>query len=182
MSSTRTSLLLAILTLLMAGVALLFFVQARRARSAATLAEQQILARDRIIIRQQQAAERAGRPLATNEATADPTAAYVDTARVQLPASAVFADELGTLTGEDLSALIKAGLPEDPEGFLKADLSKRLPTLAAAEPATLDDARILTPHLALASWHDSQHNGIAVLRYTVRGANKLDWQVLDWGE
>lgn len=171
MPTHRLPLLLAVLTLLMGGLALYSFVKLGHARQELALAQQQVLARDRMLFRQEAALHRA----------ADDSAAQAintDTVKVQPPAAAVFADELGSLTGEQLSDLMKAGLPEDPEAFLRRDLQQHQATLLPGG-AHLTDVRILTPHHALAAWADDQQTGYAVLRYEVQGPGKVSWKTLE---
>jgi len=178
MTSSRLPLLLALLTLLMGGVALYFFVRLNRATQELKLARQQVLARDRVIYRQEGARRRA-------EADAPGRATGADTVKVEPPAAAVFADELGTLTGEQLSDLMKAGLPEDPEAFLKQDLRKHqaelLPAGTMGGTTRVTDARILTRHYVLAAYEDGHTAGHAVLRYDVRGPGQVEWRKLDAG-
>ena len=166
----RSSLLLGFLTLVACGLAIFFYVQLRHARAGLGLANEQVLARDRVIFRQQ----RAGQQLAADSAA---RAALDDSVRVEMPASAVFADQLGSLTGAQLSDLMKAGLTADPEAALRNDLLRHQSELL---PGThLRDVRILTPHYALAA----DATGYALLRYDLSGPeSRISWKVLDHGD
>ncbi|MBC7449746.1 MAG: hypothetical protein H7330_16975 [Hymenobacteraceae bacterium] len=170
-------LVFAVLTLLMGGLALYFGFQLGQAKAALALTRQQVLERDRMLFRQERVHQ--------HEVTSADVMVGLDTdtVKVEAPAAAVFADELGSLTGEQLSELMKAGLPADPEAFLRADLTKQAPALATGtDPAVvIEDVRVLTPRFVLASWHDSHGGGEALFGYEVRGAGQVKWRVLDWG-
>lgn len=165
-SSNRLALVFASLTLLMGGLTLYFGVQLGKTRSALELARQQVLARDRVIFRQSAAHERAA-------ATTTTPAPGADTVKVEPPAAAVFADELGSLTGEQLSELMKAGLPADPEAFLRADLQKNAATLLGG---TVTDVRILSTHAALVAFDAPDTDATAFMQYRVTGPGKVEWR------
>jgi hypothetical protein len=176
MPTNRLVLVFAFLTLLMGGLALYFGVLVGRQKSELALARRQVLERDRMLFRQDRGTSTAPNP------PAEPV--DLDTIKVEEPAAAVFADELGSLTGDELSDLMKAGLPADPEAFLEKDLRRQADDLSTGsnDPnATLEDIRILSPHFALASWHDGHSSGTAVVRYDVQSATQINWKVLDWG-
>ena len=178
MPPNRLVLIFAFLTLLMGGLALYFGVQLGRAKADLAMTRKQVLERDRMLFRQERAHQH---EVTTEDAI---TALNPDSVKVEPPAAAVFADELGSLNGEQLSDLMKAGLPADPEAFLRADLVKQAPGLHPGDDdpiPTIDDVRILTPHFALAAWHDGRSSGSGVFRYDVRGAGQVSWRVLDWG-
>jgi hypothetical protein len=174
MPQNRLVLVFAIVALLMSGLALFFSVRLGQTKRELNLTRQQVLERDRMLFRQERAYQHEVAP--ANAVSAN------DTVRVEAPAAAVFADELGTLTGEELSALMKAGLPADPEAFLRSDLAQKLPSLLPGDGTiVLDDARILTPSCALARWVRGQGSGVAVLEYKVNGPGSVTWRILDQG-
>jgi hypothetical protein len=163
-------LLLAVLTLLMSGLAIYSFIQLGHSRQALALAQKQVLARDRMLFRQEAAIHRA-----ENDSAAQ--AIRTDTVKVLPPAAAVFADELGSLTGDQLSDLMKAGLPDDPEAFLRHNLQQHQAELLTGK-AHFTDIRILTPSHALAAWADDHRSGYAVLHYEVKGPGNVSWKTL----
>lgn len=183
MPTNRLILVFAFLTLLMGGLALYFGVLVGRQKSELALAQRQVLERDRMLFRQ----DRSGSPT-PSLTPAEPV--DLDTIKVEEPAAAVFADELGSLTGDELSDLMKAGLPADPEAYLEQDLRRQAASLAggttqAPTAPAIEDVRILSPHLALMSWHTASGSGTAVARYDLSTASAdqlhVTWKVLDWG-
>jgi hypothetical protein len=171
MASSRLVLLFAVLTVLMGGLALYFGVQLGRARSALELTRQQVLERDRMLFRQERARQSAATdPAATGAGSAS------DTVRVEPPAAAVFADELGSLTGEQLSNLMKAGLPADPEAFLRKDLERNAQTLFGGR---VTDVRILSEHAALVAFEATDLAATAFVQYRVTGPGQVEWRQIE---
>ncbi len=170
MRTNRLVLVFAFLTLLMGGMALYFGVSVGRLKSDLTLARQQVLERDRMLYRQERAVQH---EVTTADALAD---LDPDTVKVEAPAAAVFADELGTLTGEDLSDLMKAGLPADPEAFLRADLQKNAATLFGGK---VTDVRILSKHAALVAFDAPDTHATAFLQYRVLGPGRVEWRQVE---
>ncbi len=178
MPTNRSVLVFAVLTLLMGALALYFGFQFGQTKAALAITRQQVLERDRMLFRQERAYQH-------ELTTADADAAFAsDTVKVEPPAAAVFADELGSLNGEQLSNLMKAGLPADPEVFLRQDAIKHsaalLPAGAdAGGTGQITDVRILTAHYALAAFRDGSTTGTALLRYDVTGPGRVTWRALD---
>lgn len=170
MPTNRLLLAFAFLTLLMGGLALYFGIQLSQTTSALTLARQQVLERDRMLFRQERARQH-------EVTTADAGSGFKsDTVKVEPPAAAVFADELGSITGEQLSNLMKAGLPADPEAFLRADLQKNAQTLFGGK---VTDVRILSEHAALVAFDAPDLDATAFVQFQVTGPGQVDWHVVE---
>ena len=156
----------------MGGLALYFGVQLGQAKTAVALARQQVLERDRMLFRQ----ERARQQTPTDVVPA--THYSADTVRVEPPPAAVFADELGSLTGEQLSELMKAGLPADPEAFLRTDLERNAQRLFP-DAGRVSDVRILSPNAALVALAQDGGRVTALVQFRVTGSGAVAWRVAE---
>jgi hypothetical protein len=113
------------------------------------------------------------------------TAAVVadDTLGFSPPPSALFEDEIGTLTTTQTERLRRQGL-RNPETDLLNDLHRKQRTLIPTEGVlggtmAIRDARILTDRYAIAYYEDGHIGGYMVLRYQVQPGGIISWQVID---
>ena len=167
----RLALVFAVLTLLMGGLALFFGIQLSQTKAALANTRQQVLERDRMLFRQ----ERARQHDLTDVVPADGNG-LPDSVRVEPPAAAVFADELGAITGEQISNLMKAGLPADPEAFLRRDLATKSLALFT-DSWRITDVRILSENAALVALEGTGGAITSLLQFRITEPGRVTWRV-----
>lgn len=158
-------------------LAILFYWQFSQAQKEVNLARQRITDRDSRIYKQDRLIDSL-----QHKISGLPQPSAADTIQLETPPSAQFADELGSLSGSDISRLQKQGL-RNPEVDLKNSLMKNQGSLISAKGSVggtmaIRDIRILNDRYALAYFEDGHNGGNMLLKYSVtKGA--ITWKVLD---